>query len=165
MIMTNEERVAIEGMEGVRRATVIPSIERSKAEGSISAVPDSEVYGKATRRKFTAEYKLRILKLADNCMESGSLGALLRREGIYQSNLKTWRRQRDDNILLGLKPKKRGRKVVKTNPLQKEVDGLHRENKHLTKQLRQAELIIDVQKKVSEVMGIAMESPEVGEKS
>jgi len=159
--MINEERVAIEGMEGVRRATVIPSIE----EGSISAVPDSEVYEKATRRKFTAEYKLRILKLADNCMESGSLGALLRREGIYQSNLKTWRRQRDDGMLSGLKPKKRGRKVAKRNPLQKEVDGLHRENERLTKRLRQAEIIIDVQKKVSEVMGIALESTEGGEKS
>ncbi len=163
--MITEERVAIDGMEGVRRATVIPSIERSKAEGAISAVPDSEVYEKATRRKFTAEYKLRILKLADNCMESGSLGVLLRREGIYQSNLKTWRRQRDDDMLLGLKPKKRGRKVAKRNPLQKEVDGLHRENDRLRKRLRQAEIIIDVQKKVSEVMGIALESTKGGEKS
>ena len=163
--MINEERVEIEGKEGVRRATVIPSIERSKTEGPISAVPNPEVYEKATRRKFTAEYKLRILKLADSCTESGSLGALLRREGIYQSNLKTWRDQRDGDMLSRLKPKKRGRKVVKTNPLQTEVDGLHRENKRLTKQLRQAELIIDVQKKVSEVMGIALESPEVGEKS
>ena len=163
--MINEERVAIEGMEGVRRATVIPSIERSTAERPISAVPSPEVHEKATRRKFTAEYKLRILKLADSCTESGSLGALLRREGIYQSNLKTWRDQRDGGMLSRLKPKKRGRKVVKTNPLQKEVDGLHRENKRLTKQLRQAELIIAVQKKVSEVMGIALESPEAGEKS
>lgn len=163
--MIDEERAAIEGMKGVRRATVIPSIERSKAEGSISAAPDPEVYEKATRRKYTAEYKLRILKLADNCMESGSLGALLRREGIYQSNLKTWRRQRDDDMLSGLKPKKRGRKVAKRNPLQKKVDGLHRENERLTKRLRQAEIIIDVQKKVSEVMGIALESAKGGEKS
>ncbi len=163
--MINEERVAIEGMEGVRRATVIPSIERSKAEGSISAVPNPEVCEKATRRKFTAEYKLRILKLADNCTELGSLGALLRREGIYQSNLKTWRRQRDDGMLSGLKPKKRGRKILKINPHQKEVEGLQRENERLTKRLRQAEIIIDVQKKVSEVMGIALESTEGGEKS
>lgn len=163
--MINDKRVTIEGMEGARRATVIPSIKKSKSEGSISAVPDPEVYDKATRRKFTAEYKLRILKLADNCVESGSLGSLLRREGLYQSNLKTWRRQRDDEILSGLKPKKRGRKVVKRNPLQKEVDGLHRENERLTKRLRQAEIIIDVQKKVSEMMGIALESVEGGEKS
>ncbi len=163
--MINEERVTIEGMEGVRRATVIPSIGRSKAERPMSAVPNPEVYEKATRRKFTAEYKLRILKLADNCTESGSMGALLRREGIYQSYLKTWRDQRDNDMLSRLKPKKRGRKAVKINPLQKEVDGLHKENKRLTKQLRHAELIIDVQKKVSEVMGIALESAEGGEKS
>ncbi len=163
--MINGERAANEEREGVRRATGIPSFARSKEEGSISAVPDSEVYEKATRRKFTVEYKLKILKLSDNCTESGSLGALLRREGIYQSNLKTWRRQRDDGMLSGLKPKKRGRKVAKRNPLQKEVDGLHRENERLTKRLRQAEIIIDVQKKVSEVMGIALESTEGGEKS
>jgi len=163
--MINEESVGIEGMEGVRGTTVIPSIERSKAERPMSAVPNPEVYEKAARRKFTAEHKLRILKLADNCTESGSLGALLRREGIYQSYLKTWRDQRDDDMLSRLKPKKRGRKVVKINSLQKEVDGLHRENKRLAKQLRQAELIIDIQKKVSEVMGITLESPEVGEKS
>ena len=156
--MINEERAEIEGMEGARRATGIPSIERSEAEESASTIPDPEVYGKAIRRKFTAEYKLRILKLADNCTESGSLGVLLRREGIYQSNLKTWRRQRDDGMLSGLTPKKRGRKIAERNPLQKEVDGLHRENERLMNRLRQAEIIIDVQKKVSEMMGIALES-------
>lgn len=162
--MINDEGVAIEGMEGARRATVIPS-ESPKTEISISAVTDPEVYEKATRRKFTAEYKLRILKLADNCTESGSLGVLLRREGIYQSNLNAWRRQRDDDMLSRLKPKKRGRKGVTLNPLQNEVDGLHRENERLRKRLRQAELIIDVQKKISEVMGIDLESAKGGEKS
>ncbi len=161
--MINEERAKIEGMEGARRATVIPSI-RSNAEVSIGAIPNPEVCEKAIRRKFTAEQKLRILKLADNCVESGSLGALLRREGIYQSNLKTWRRQRDDGMLSGLTPKKRGRKIAERNPLQKEVDGLHRENERLMNRLRQAEIIIDVQKKVSEMMRIDPESTGKGER-
>jgi len=74
-------------------------------DGPLTAgAPDPEVPEKATRRKFSAEYKLRILKLADNCTDSGSLGRLLRREGLYSSNLTTWRRQRDSGMLQGLEP-------------------------------------------------------------
>jgi transposase-like protein len=121
---------------------------------------DPEVLERAMRRKFTAEYKLRILKLADSCTEPGSLGALLRREGLYASNLKTWRRQRDEGTLEALSPKKRGRKAIERNPLALEVEQLRRQNEKLSKRLRHAEIIIDFQKKVSQMLGITLESPE-----
>jgi transposase-like protein len=160
-----DNRGEIEGMEGARRATGIPSRERSETSGAIRALPDPEICEKATRRRFTARYKLRILNLADSCTSPGSLGALLRREGIYHSNLKTWSRQRDRGVLSGLEPRKRGRKVTAHNPLQGEIERLHKENDRLRKRLRQAEIIIDVQKKASEMVGIALETIEAGEKS
>ena len=115
---------------------------------------DPEVSAKASRRRFTAEYKLSILKAADSCTEPGSLGALLRREGLYSSNLSTWKRQRDRGVLSGLSPKKRGRKESGHNPLLVENDKLRKENDRLTHRLRQAEIIIDVQKKISQILGI-----------
>jgi transposase len=120
---------------------------------------DPEVVESAMRRRFSAEYKLRILQLADSCTEPGSLGVLLRREGLYASNLTTWRRQRDEGALEALSPKKRGPKTVEPNPLTAENEHLKRENERLSKRLRQAELIIDVQKKVSQMLGITLESP------
>ena len=125
--------------------------------------PDPEVAEKATRRRFTAEYKLRILQLADGCADAGSLGRLLRREGLYSSNLTTWRRQRDQGILQGLKPAKRGRKPSEPNPLLPELEQLRKENERLVKRLKRAELIIDVQKKVSQMLGL--ETPERSEDS
>ena len=77
---------------------------------------DTEVLEKPTRRRFTAEYKLHILREADACTESGCVGALLRREGLYSSHLNTWRRQREEGMLDGLQPKKRGRKTSVRNP-------------------------------------------------
>ena len=78
--------------------------------------PDPEVSEKPTRRRFTAEYKLRILRLADDCTKPGSIGALLRREGLYSSHLTMWRRQRERGALDGLQPNKRGREAAKRNP-------------------------------------------------
>ncbi|MDA0739078.1 MAG: IS3 family transposase [Nitrospirae bacterium] len=112
-----------------------------------AAPPDPEVPATATRRRFMAEYKLRILKEADACTVSGSLGALLRREGLYSSNLTTWRLQRDRGVLSALTPKKRGRKGSGRDPLLAENDKLRKENDRLASRLRQAEIIIDVQKK------------------
>jgi len=108
---------------------------------------DTEVSAKAFRRCFTAEYKLDILKPADTCTALGSLGALLRREGLYSSNINTWRRQRDRGVLSGLTPKRRGRKELGRDPLIAENDKLRKENDRLTKCLKRAETIIDVQKK------------------
>jgi len=136
--------------------------ERSELNGAGRALApvDPEVSQTPVRRRFSAEYKLRILRLADACTEPGSLGALLRREGLYSSNLRTWRRQRDAGTLEALKPKKRGRKPHESNPLTGEVQRLRKENERLAKRLRQAELIIDVQKKVSQMLGITLESRE-----
>jgi transposase len=126
------------------------------------AHPNPEVPDKAVRRRFTAEYKLRILTLADACTDPGSLGSLLRREGLYASNLNTWRHQRERGVLSGLTPKKRGRKESVRNPLVAENEKLRRENDRITKRLRQAEIIIDVQKKVSQILGIQLATPEEG---
>ena len=124
--------------------------------------PNPEVPDKAVRRRFTAEYKLRILTLADACSEPGSLGVLLRREGLYASNLNTWCHQRERGVLSALTPKKRGRKESVRNPLVAENEKLRRENERITKRLRQAEIIIDVQKKVSQILGIPLATLEEG---
>jgi transposase len=121
---------------------------------SISKPPDPEVPEKKPRRRFTTAYKLHILKAYDSCTESGEIGALLRREGLYHSNINTWLRQRDEGVLHGLSPKKRGRKAREVNPLAKEVARLERQNKKLSEKLKQAETIIEVQKKISEILGI-----------
>lgn len=122
--------------------------------------PDPEVAEKPVRRKFTADYKLRILREADAC-EPGGVGALLRREGLYSSHLTDWRRQRELGELSGLQPKKRGRRG--RDAVQARVDALERENRQLRDRLERAELIIDVQKKVSGLLGIPLRSPESGD--
>jgi len=124
--------------------------------------PDPEVVPKAERRKFSAEYKVRILEEADRCTERGEIGALLRREGLYSSHLSTWRRQRDQGILSGLSPKKRGRKGK--DDLEKELVELRREKKRLQARLEEAEMIIDVQKKLSRLLGLATEENGAGKR-
>jgi len=119
-----------------------------------SVRPDPEVLEKKPRRKFTAAYKLRILEEFDACVNKGEKGALLRREGLYHSNICTWSRQREEGQLQGLAPKKRGRKAKKVNPLATKVAQLERENRKLVERLRKAEIIIDVQKKISAMMDI-----------
>ena len=115
---------------------------------------------KARRRRFTAEYKLRILEQADACKEPGEIGQLLRREGLYSSHLTSWRKQRREGSLRGLSPRKRGRKPQPKNPLAKRVAELERQNTALQERLRQAEVIIGVQKRVSEILGIPLATPE-----
>jgi transposase-like protein len=112
------------------------------------AVPDPEVPEKTVRRKFTAAYKLRIIREAERCTEPGQIGALLRREGIYSSSLTSWRRQ----VKQGLVPKKRGPAAQKADPRVRQIAVLERENEKLVHKLKQAELIIDVQKKVAELL-------------
>ncbi len=124
--------------------------------------PDPEVSAKPARRRFTAADKLRILRLADACTVPGSRGALLRREGLYASNLTTWRRQREAGTLSALTPKQRGRKAPRPDPLRRENAQLRKENERLTRRLRQAELISEVQKKVSQILGIPLATSEAG---
>ena len=136
--------------EGARRATG-----DTGARGPEGA-PDPEVTERAKRRRFTAEYKLRILREADACKGDGDLGALLRREGLYSSHLATWRRQRDEIAKAGLKARKRGPKPKAVDP---RVKRLERENARLKRQLEQAETIIEFQKKLSKLLGISLKPP------
>jgi transposase-like protein len=107
----------------------------------------------AKRRTFTAEYKLRILAEADAAAaQPGAIGALQRREGLYSSHLVTWRRERQAGIRKGLTPHKRGPKS-RRSPQEEEMHRLRRENQRLTEELRKAEIIIDVQKKVGTLLG------------
>ena len=135
-------------------------MDERRLSGVEREVPSPEVPEKATRRRFTAEYKLRILAEADACTERGALGELLRREGLYSSHLSTWQKQREEGVLAGLTPKRRGRKARPRNPLADENERLERENERLKTKLRQAELIIDVQKKVSEMLNIPLATPD-----
>ena len=120
-----------------------------------SGVADSEVSSKAVRRRFPAIYKRRILQEADQC-GPGEIAALLRREGLYSSHLNTWRKQKETGVIAGLEPRKRGKKPVPRNPLAAENERLRRETQRLQKRLRQAETIIDVQKKLCDLLGLTV---------
>lgn len=124
-------------------------------------VPDPEVRERAARRRFTAAYKLQILRQADQCVGVGDLGALIRREGLYSSHLTTWRRQREQGALVALAPKKRGRPPasVSVSPLARRVAELERDNGRLARRLHQAEAIIEAQKKLSEILGLSAPMP------
>ncbi len=131
-----------------------PTGEAGESRESLSTVPDPEVLDKPVRRRFTAKYKLEIVQEADDYTEFGQIGALLRREGLFSSHLSNWRQQRDEGAFNGLKPKKRGRKG---DPQQTaKIKQLKRENERLRKHLEQAKLVIDVQKKLSEMLGIEL---------
>jgi transposase len=119
------------------------------------ALPNPEVRPKAQRRQFSAEYKRRIVNEADACADATERGALLRREGLYSSHLTTWRRQRDQGVLEGLRPKKRG---PKPDPLAAENAHLRRQIERLQVQLHRAETIIEVQKKVAQLLGVPIDS-------
>jgi len=124
-------------------------------------IPDPEVVPKAKRRQFTAKYKLRIVREADVCTEPGQIGSLLRREGLYSSYLSKWRQQREEGQLQALSSKKRGRKPE--DPSVEELAQLQRENERLRARLEQAEIIIDVQKKLSQLLGLTTDTTESGE--
>src|SRR5260370_22737534 len=109
---------------------------------------------------FTAEYKQRVLAEADKAKEeSGGIGALLRREGLYSSQLVTWRHERAAGILHALTPLKRGPQS-KRSPLDEENQKLRRENQHLGEELRKAEIVIDIQTKVAALLGRPLGSPD-----
>jgi transposase-like protein len=123
---------------------------------SALAAMETEVSSKAKRRQYTAEFKRRILREADACTKPGELGALLRREGLYSSHLVTWRAQRDRGELAGLAPKKRGPKPRPVDERDREIALLKREKARLEARLEKAEAIIEVQKKVSQLLGVEL---------
>ncbi len=120
-----------------------------------TVVPATEVVVKAQRRQYSSEYKLKLLKEIDSCQRNGEIGAILRREGLYSSMLSKWKLQRENGSLQGLAAQKRG---PKSEPLADELACAQRENARLREQLRRAELIIEVQKKVSELLGLPLET-------
>lgn len=118
----------------------------------------TEVVAKAQRRRFTAAEKLRLLEEADRCTKPGELGALLRREGLYTSHLSAWRAARRSGALAGLTPRVRGPKPKPIDPRDRKIAELEREKARLTARLERAEGLIEVQKKVSQLLGIPLES-------
>lgn len=112
-------------------------------------LPNPEVRERPTRRRFTLADKQRILTAADACTERGQQGALLRREGVYASQLATWRQKRRDDTLAGPRTRRRPQETA-------ELARLRRENARLTRDLEVAHTVIDVQKKLSHLLGIAL---------
>ena len=135
------------GAEGARRATGSPA---TSVDGS---VPDPAISEKAKRRRFTAAYKLRILREVDQCKAPGEVGTILRREGLYSSSLSSWRRQRDKIAGEGLAKQKRGPQAKQEDPRVKELE---RENARLKRRLQRAEVMLEIQKKASELLGIPL---------
>jgi len=152
------ELAALERREGERSEASRSGGAANSRRPAAAPAADPEVVAKAKRRKFTAEYKLAIVEQADRATDPGEIGALLRREGLYSSHLVEWRRLRESGALSALS-KKRGRKPTR-NPLAEENQKLKATVARLEKKLQQAEIIIDVQKKVSALLGIVL--PETG---
>lgn len=124
--------------------------------------PDPEVLERPRRRQFTASFKLRILEEADRCSAPGQLGLLLRREGLYSSHLAEWRRHRAQGTLAALAPRRRGHPTPTIDPA--EFARLRHENERLARQLAGAETIIEIQKKVSTLLGLTPSSTNDGER-
>ena len=147
------ERETSAGSEGARRATVDP------AGRDAAGVEDPEVVEQAKRRRFTAEYKLRIVREADAFGKGdGDVAALLRREGLYSSQLSSWRRQRDEIAKVGMTSRKRGRKAKAEDPrvTDPRVKELERENARLQRRLARVETMLEIPKKTSELLGIPL---------
>ena len=142
--------------EGARRATAA----FGPAPTSRATDPDPEVPAKVQRRRFSVEYRLRIVKQADACKKPGELGALLRREGLYSSLLVNWRRQREQGALREMRGRRRG---PKADPIDPRVKQLETENRRLQRKLQRAETIITLQKQVAEILGIPLKPLDIDE--
>ena len=130
----------------------------TKKTTAVQSTPDPEIRPKAVRTQWSARERLRILAAADAC-PPGEIGALLRREGIYSSHLARWRRQRAQGELAGLEPKRRAAPSPEVHAQAAELARLQRENQRLQAKLAQAEVIIDVQKKLATLLGITLPDP------
>jgi transposase-like protein len=135
-------------------------VSRERQEFSMVTLAEVEVLAKPVRRRFTVEYKRRIVKEADSCSGSGEVGALLRREGLYSSHLSAWRAARDRGELAGSAPMKRGPAPKPVDPRDKRIVELERENRKLARRAERAEALVAVQKKVSELLGIQLDPPD-----
>jgi transposase len=139
-------------MEDMAKTKLLPS---NVSAAALAVAPDPEVPPRARRRSFTAEYRMAILREADSCRQSGEVGAMLRREGLYSSHLSEWRKQRDQGML----NTKRGRRPA--SRAEAEVARLSRENARLQRELQVARTVIEVQGKVSALLkAMSVESEE-----
>jgi transposase len=146
--MTTGTEVAVDNL-GARRNGAPP------VGAGASSVPNSEVAAKPIRRRFTAEYKLRVLRESERLSQPGAIGALLRREGLYSTHLSAWRRQRDRGALEALKAVRRGRKPDPGQEWRQRIAELEADTQRLQERLRQAEAIISAQKKLSEILALS----------
>ena len=146
------------------RARRAGPVEPERSGGSTGATPppDPEVLAKAKRRQFSASYKLKILEETDASTEPGAIAALLRREGLYSSHLADWRRARR-NGALGALSKRRGPKGRRRDAVTNENEQLRKENSRLRRELEQAKVILEIQKKASEILGIRLKPYKLGE--
>ena len=157
MVMPHQAAAEGGGTEGGRRPTVVPS----------PSAANPEISDRPRRRTFTAPKKLRILKEVDQAAGTGEIGAILRRHGLYSSALCEWRRQREAGTLGGLTPVKRGPKPAETNPLSAKLAASNRENAQLRRRLDRAEAIIELQKKLADLLGLELPPipPQIGPNS
>ena len=137
-----------------------PSSDHEPQATSLEGRPSSEVVERARRRRFTAEYKQRILHEADATTARGAMGALLRREGLYSSHLTAWRADAERGQLAALKPKQRGPKPMRVDARDKRIVELERDVARLGRRAERAEAIVEVQKKLSQLLGIALPTAE-----
>ncbi len=148
-----------DGSGSVVGQDVAGAVEGNGDVSGTAKIPDPEVSSLPKRRRFSADYKARVVEEADACTEAGGIGALLRREGLYSSQLSQWRDQYRAGAQRALRDDKRGRKATK-HPLEDENEKLRRQNARLAQRLEQAEGIIDIQKKVAAMLGIPLNSVE-----
>ena len=146
MLQTPIDAEAGAATNGGRRPTVV----------AVPAAASPELSDRPRRRTFTAQDKLRILAETDRAADTGGIGAVLRREGLYSSTLTDWRRQRNAGAFSALTPGKRGPRMAEPNPLAAELALVQRDNSRLQRRLTRAEAIIDLQKKVAELLGIPL---------
>src|ERR1700712_2046950 len=146
MLPLHNETAAAATADGRRTPTVVAA----------PAAVSPELSNRPRRQTFTVADKRRILAATDRALETGGVGAVLRREGVYSSTLCDWRRQRDAGTLGALTPARRGPKALEANPLTAKVALLEKNNAHLTRSLARAEAIIAVQKKLADLLGIPM---------
>ena len=149
--------MTLNGLPAVAVGAEARSDEASGATAGVPPIrPDPEVVAKPKRRRFTAEYRLRILEEADGCTQPGEVGQMLRREGLYSSHLTKWREARREGSLRGLRSKKRGAKPQEGNPLEPKVRELEAKVARLEKDLHTAHTILDVQGKVAGLLGFSL---------
>ena len=152
--MTSLLKSSLDGLSGSSGETVAEGARRATGDESSIAPPDPEVAATAKRRQFSTSERRRIVAAADRCSKMGEIGALLRREGIYSSQLATWRKWREATEHAALAPQKRGRKADPAIAETRRVAELTKDNERLRRKLAQAHTIIDVQKKLCTLLGL-----------